>query len=294
MTVFASKDYFSDKTFPFTIQKYTIQPNEVIPSHTHEFFELVFVEAGTAEHVMADARYELRTGDIFVIEPSVYHHYNGTHHQSATVYNVLFHLDFIRDQLQSLFDVSSFVNLFYLSPFLRRTARFVPHLSLSSEESARLIGYLNLLLDEVSEKESGYELACKSLLINLFVFLSRCCTRHSAADHRITVSDSTIDTIMAFIRTNYQSPLTVTHISKSFGMSVSSLLTKFKQQTGTTLLEYKHQVQIREACRSLQSTDDKIITIAHAVGFEDLSFFYRVFRRVTGLTPAQYRSNHQA
>lgn len=290
LTILSSKDFFPSETYPFFIQKYTIRPGEVVPTHAHEFFELVFVESGSAEHVMDQISYELHTGDVFVIEPSVYHEYTASDSQETTVYNVLFHLDFIRSDLQSLLEVSSFVHLFYLTPFLRHTSNFVPYLSLSVEELTLLTQYLDLLLRESREQESGYELASKTLLINTLIFLSRCCEKQPKIAEAIQKPDPTMEMILAFIRDNYQHPLNVKHISTSFGMSVTSLTTKFKQHTGMTVLEYKHQMQINEACHRLTNTDDTILNIAHTVGFDDLSFFYRVFRRMKGMTPAHYRA----
>lgn len=290
LTIFSAKDFLPSEAFPFTIQTYTIQPEEVIPLHTHDFIELVFVASGNATHVIADESYLLKGGDVFVIEPSVYHSYCGSENHATTVYNVLFNLDFIRKDLQSLMDMSSFIHLFYLAPFLRRTSGFVPYLALTPEESARLDNYLKLLLTEVEQQDSGYELASKTLLINTLVFLSRCYEKHHQETQASTRVRSDMETIMAFIRENHDSPLSVRHISKSFGIGVTTLLTKFKQHTGMTVLEYKHQIQIQEACQQLINTDDKILSIAQSVGFDDLSFFYRVFRRVTGMTPKQYRS----
>lgn len=291
LSVFSSKDYFPSESFSFIIRQYTIQPKEIIPLHTHEFFELVFVKSGNAEHVMANQTYRLQAGDVFVVEPSVYHSYNGSEDEETQVYNVLFHLDVIRRDLESLMQISSFISMFYLTPFLRRTSNFVPYLSLTSDEAVQLVGYLDLLMTELHEQDSGFELAAKTLLMYTLIFLSRCYERHIDSTHAMPHHDPDMDTIMAFIRENHRVPLSVKQISLSFGMSLTTLITKFKQYTGMTVLEYKHQLQVQEACSLLTHTNDKILAIAHAVGFDDLSFFYRIFRRMTGMTPAQYRKS---
>lgn len=289
MTILSSHEYLPDATFPFTISRYVISANEVISEHSHEFVELVFVESGNALHMLAGQSFSVAPGDVFVIEPSVYHSYQGSGSGPTAVYNVLFSTEFIQNDLRSLMDISSFVDLFYLAPFLRRTQGFVARASLTEAESSRLLRYLADLLNEINEKESGYQLASKTLLIHMLIFLSRCYEKRNQRESRAHRMDPSMATIMAFVRDNYTSPLRVNHISHLFGIGTSTLLTRFKEHTGMTLLQYKHQIQIQEACRLLAETEERITDISQTVGFDDLSFFYRIFRRKMGLSPGKYR-----
>ncbi len=291
MTILSSHEYLPDATFPFTISRYVISANEVISEHSHEFVELVFVESGNALHRLAGQSFSVAPGDVFVIEPAVYHSYQGSGSGPTVVYNVLFSTEFIQNDLRSLMDISSFVDLFYLAPFLRRTQGFVARASLTETESSRLLRYLADLLAEITDQESGYQLASKTVLIHMLIFLSRCYEKQSQGERRAQRDrmDPSMETIMAFVRDNHTSPLRVKHISHLFGIGTSTLLTRFKEHTGMTLLQYKHQIQIQEACRLLAETEERIADISQAVGFDDLSFFYRIFRRKTGLSPGKYR-----
>jgi AraC-like DNA-binding protein len=77
--------------------------------------------------------------------------------------------------------------------------------------------------------------------------------------------------------------------SRMCGMSVATFTMKFKQFTGLTFIEYKHEAQIRHACRLLRQTDLKIMAVAHEAGFDDVGFFHKVFRKKMGMTPSRYR-----
>jgi transcriptional regulator GlxA family with amidase domain len=68
-----------------------------------------------------------------------------------------------------------------------------------------------------------------------------------------------------------------------------TLKRRFKQATGLALIDYVQNLRIEEAKRLLESSDQSVDEICFAVGYEDPSFFRRLFRRRTGLAPARYR-----
>ncbi len=68
-----------------------------------------------------------------------------------------------------------------------------------------------------------------------------------------------------------------------------TLKRRFRQATGSTLIDYLQNLRIEEAKRMLEEGGVSIEAIGHAVGYEDMSFFRRLFRRRTSLTPSQYR-----
>lgn len=68
-----------------------------------------------------------------------------------------------------------------------------------------------------------------------------------------------------------------------------TLKRRFKQATGTTLIDYLQNLRIEEAKRLLEQGEMPVDEISFAVGYEDASFFRRIFKRRTSLTPREYR-----
>ncbi|MCF2941311.1 AraC family transcriptional regulator [Paenibacillus alkaliterrae] len=64
----------------------------------------------------------------------------------------------------------------------------------------------------------------------------------------------------------------------------------FRKQVGMSYITYLHNLRIDAACRMMKSSLDSIPSIASAVGYLDMKFFRRLFKRKTGLTPGQYRT----
>lgn len=94
---------------------------------------------------------------------------------------------------------------------------------------------------------------------------------------------------MLYISDHFNTPLTLEEVAAHVHLHPSYFSTLFKNSTGSAFKEYLNMVQIEESKRLLANTDFSIIDIAVATGFEDQSYFSKVFKKYTGLTPKQYR-----
>lgn len=92
-----------------------------------------------------------------------------------------------------------------------------------------------------------------------------------------------------YISKNFPRPLALEEVAGHVHLNPSYFSTLFKQSTGSSFKEYLNMVRIEESKRLLSNTDYSIIDIALATGFEDQSYFSKVFKKYTGLTPKQYR-----
>ncbi|SRR5690606_21567847 len=103
------------------------------------------------------------------------------------------------------------------------------------------------------------------------------------------VDDAVIAECQAWIAQHYDHDAPVAAMACLSGLSERSFKRRFARATGMAPLEYVHTVRLEEAKHSLETTDLPVEAIAQAAGYEDGSFFGRLFRRKVGLTPAQYR-----
>ncbi|MDO4602443.1 MAG: PocR ligand-binding domain-containing protein [Eubacteriales bacterium] len=92
-----------------------------------------------------------------------------------------------------------------------------------------------------------------------------------------------------YISHNFSRNLTLDEVADHVHLNPAYFSTLFKQSTGSSFKEYLNMVRIEESKRLLSNTDYSIIDISLATGFEDQSYFSKVFKKYTGLTPKQYR-----
>lgn len=101
--------------------------------------------------------------------------------------------------------------------------------------------------------------------------------------------DATIARCQEWVAMNYDQDAPVAAMANLSGLPERSFKRRFQQATGMSPMEYVHTVRLEEAKHVLETSDMPIEAVANEVGYEDGSFFGRLFRRKVGLTPALYR-----
>ena len=104
-----------------------------------------------------------------------------------------------------------------------------------------------------------------------------------------TKNNEIIKKAIRYISKNFTSNLTLDDVAEHVHLNPAYFSTLFKQSTGSSFKEYLNMVRIEESKRLLSNTENSIIDISMAVGFMDQSYFSKVFKKYTGLTPKQYR-----
>ncbi|ULT57004.1 AraC family transcriptional regulator [Neobacillus drentensis] len=92
-----------------------------------------------------------------------------------------------------------------------------------------------------------------------------------------------------YIHSNLGQTLTLKEIAASIHVHPSHLSRKFKQDTGKSIIDYVNQKRVEEAMLHLQTGTAAVTDIALIVGYNDLNYFTRVFKKVTGQTPSEYK-----
>jgi transcriptional regulator GlxA family with amidase domain len=111
----------------------------------------------------------------------------------------------------------------------------------------------------------------------------------SAMTHRSQLEDRIVAESVTWIEANYATPNPVAAMTQRSGLTPRTFARRFLVATGRRPIDYVHALRIEGARDRLESGDDPVDDIGFAVGYADPTFFRRLFKRVTGLTPAAYR-----
>lgn len=96
--------------------------------------------------------------------------------------------------------------------------------------------------------------------------------------------------IRDYIEANYMKDLSIQEMAGQMGYSEVYFCKLFKQYFGQSFVTYLTDFRIREACRLLREEDANVRRIGNAVGYPDANYFTKVFRRIMGVTPSEYRA----
>ncbi|RUX50857.1 helix-turn-helix domain-containing protein, partial [Mesorhizobium sp. M7A.F.Ca.US.014.04.1.1] len=101
--------------------------------------------------------------------------------------------------------------------------------------------------------------------------------------------DAVINRCQKWAEGNYRTPSPVAAMTKLSGLSERSFVRRFAKATAMKAIDYIHALRLEQAKQMLETGDLPVEAVASEVGYEDASFFGRLFRRKVGVTPAQYR-----
>ncbi|MDT0548099.1 MULTISPECIES: helix-turn-helix domain-containing protein [Streptomyces] len=108
-------------------------------------------------------------------------------------------------------------------------------------------------------------------------------------DHTPAPAGSALEPVLAWIRDNLAGPLTLDQIAAHAGISTRTLIRRFRDQTGTTPLQWLHRARIRQAQHLLETTQHSVERIGAQVGFGSPTAFRDRFKRTAGVSPHTYR-----
>lgn len=136
---------------------------------------------------------------------------------------------------------------------------------------------------------AGPEEAMQVARINLMELSATSPVAYASLTHGAQSSDPVISRCQQWVAMHYQVESPVTQMVALSGLPERTFKRRFARATGMSPLEYVHVLRLEEAKQMLEASDAPIEAIAFEVGYQDTSFFGRLFRRKVALSPAQYR-----
>jgi AraC-like DNA-binding protein len=97
-----------------------------------------------------------------------------------------------------------------------------------------------------------------------------------------------------YIEEHGREELSLTKVAKIVNMNANHLSENFKQVTGVNFVQYVARARFATACDLLRSRNSRISEVAFAAGFQSLSQFNRVFKRLSGISPTRYRATKRS
>ncbi|MBQ8526368.1 MAG: helix-turn-helix transcriptional regulator [Clostridia bacterium] len=235
--------------------------------HEHSFFEVHFVLSGNIEYSTDKDTYTVCEGMGFISAPEIPH----------TITD-------ISENLIKLSLTFQPENDSFLYRELSRLRAF------SFEITPRMLSCFEDIIDETDKKSVFSMPIIKSRIFDLICSLSRVANiREEQADIAVNTENMRISKIKQYIRDNKGTFFTCTEIANHFHFNPKYLNRIFKEETGSTLLEYIHREKIRNAEELLRSENVPLERISKQLGFANEYYFNSFFRRCTGMTPGLYR-----
>lgn len=164
------------------------------------------------------------------------------------------------------------------------------------ESFGQIQSALTMLAREAAEPQLGSEIIIQNLLDITFSFILRKIVETKSAKPKTwshAVQNDSVKKAIELMHANVGQDWTLDELAKAVGVSRAGLAQKFKKHLGDTPLHYLTVIRMQKARALLSATNDNIETIAEAVGYSDAFSFSKVFKRMTGVPPREFRHKDQ-
>lgn len=254
------------------------------PKHTHNYIEITYMVNGKTTHYIDDEKIELKKGDLLFLNQHATQEILICDKDDIAV-NFIILPEFFNETFTMLGQEENALRSFIIS-CLTKNNTGSNYLYYNSEDNIPIQNLLenliwNLLEDEPN-KRSINQLTMALLFINLINHSDKIKTSNNSFEQSITLK------MLSYIDTHYPDA-SLSDFSIQNGFDVYTLSRIIKKQTGLTFKKILEDKRLNQACFLLNNTPLTIKEIALNVGYENISFFYRLFKRNYGISPRDYR-----
>jgi AraC-like DNA-binding protein/quercetin dioxygenase-like cupin family protein len=262
-----------------------------VPEHGHSYYEMMYVYSGSITHYINGDRIVLEKGSICLLDTKVKHSTEICGESDVAV-------NFILNR--ELFDTAFFVrikenSLFsdFIANSIYKSDSFGRYLVIHTGDNRHVQDLAASIMSEYYDPDICSEGTIVSLIPVLFNELFRA-WRDKGGKKLLLEPDGTsnIWRILRFIETNYMAA-TLKTTAHRFGYAPNYLSTLLVRITGKSFTEIRHGACLEQASLMLINSDIPIGEIAQKVGFTNVSFFYSLFHRNFGMTPAEFRDKNK-
>lgn len=291
--IYKLQDYTAHH-FPFQL-RIRDQKNFDSRVHAHDQFQVCYVRKGMCKNRVGGNEAVLVKGDLFSIPPFLEHSVSLIAGQEIELVQIDFSPSFIHESMQDLSEMNSFIDFTYVQPILASGDRLLPKLNISPANQLKVDALLTSMQTELNEKDEGYALAIRADLLHLLIIAGRefrNFVQNKKEGSIVRVHRKAVFDALEYIKHNYRDEIKLDAIAAIATMAPSYFSHMFKFIMGVTLTDYLNQLRIHKAMELLKETDLSVTEIHLFVGFNHSGHFTRMFKKLNGITPMQYRKQH--
>lgn len=237
--------------------------------HTHEYMELFYIIGGTGRFLIEDQEHQVKVNDIVIINPNVSH--------GETSINA-----------QSLEYIVLGIGGIELAAGKNSSGHFC---ILDHSNSTEISGCLWNILREMEQKNTGFQDVCQACMEMLVIRLMRTTDLSVSAEPQLTTGNRQCAAVKRYIDQHFKEALSLGQLAEKAHMDKYYLAHTFKEEYGTSPINYMITRRIVESKYLLAETDLSLSQIAQLLGFSSPSYFSQAFRKNQGLSPIDYRKS---
>lgn len=267
----------------FPIQKYITRLTEeypVVTTHWHEEAELTLITKGWAIYQIDLVEYEVKEGDMIFIPPLLLHSVTLEGNQEYCSETYVFHMNFLGGNATDVCSTR------YLTPIMNQEYIVPYQITRNHPVYASLHKCFRQIAPLYDEEVAGYELALKSLLLQAVFLLLQYSEKKDLDDSRS--SSDKLKSVLDYIELHYAEQISISELAKLCFFSEYHFMRFFKKHMSMTCVEYINNLRLEKSVEQFEQGNTSIMDVSLSVGFHNLSYFHRAFKRKYQVTPLSF------
>ena len=242
-----------------------IEEKKINP-HKHSFLEIMFIDNGSGTIEIDGIPYHAIKDDIVIYSP------NKMHKEYSDPDNVMHALFFgakFTESLKHMMDSSN-----------------PPYIIHTKEESSSFLKLFKMLINESKNIGKPYSDKITNCIVKTIILKI---LQMSSSEKEVTRSDDFVREVQNYLDEHYLEDINLDEYYKTLPFSKYYIARLVKSYLGVTPISYITSKRMEKARMLLNTTDMKIMDIANEVGYKDIYYFTKVFKKEIGVSPSAYR-----
>ena len=263
-------------------------PRQVdVPLHDHSFLELTYILKGTVRHVLDGQVTLLQPGDYFIVDYGSRHSYQSVEKEGFFNIDCLFLPELLDPVLKGTKSLRALLEHYLLHFNFQALVQNPSHM-VFHDDSGRILELIRRMEEETQKREAGYTEIIRCYLVELMLL-----TMRKMDDAQVAATGPNISAfITAYVAEHYMEPLVLQELADRLNYSLPYVSKKFKEDTGISFVHYLQNYRVMQGCRLLSNSKCSLEEITRMVGYHDVKFFSTLLKRMTGLSPTDFRRQH--
>lgn len=264
------------------ITKHYQQINFTSPRHYHNEYEIAYIENSKGKLFVGNTIINFNSGDLFLFAPNLVHAFKNSDKRSPEAKNAKATIIWFKPD-------------FFGNDFLEREeAKGLTNLLFNAEEGIQFICPDPIVVSCILKLSEKRGLEGIIDLISILDHLTSCkdfklLSLKHYKKHYYNLKEGRLYEIIEYIEKNYANESAFRNAIKMTKMSESAFSRYFKHKTEMTFTKYMNDIKIMNVQKLLIETNLKILDICYQCGFNNLTYFNRLFKKVNGITPKHFR-----
>ena len=288
---YEEKEKHGTAQFPVGLHKleYPADTDVMFYVHWHQEFEFLVLTEGKVLFTIEDRKYVMNPEDIVFINSNYLHMAKNICGGVCSFYAIDFSYHVLNEDIHSVFSKK------FIRPILNDKYVFPEFMPVSEDEDKCWQKDIRNYLHEIGEcpehELEPFELMIRSRILAIWDILDKNCVRAQKDNDIESRYSERLEPVISYIKENYAYEITLGELAAILPMSEGQFSRVFKQTMKLSPIQYLMRYRILQSCKLLQDTEKKIGEIANLSGFNNISYFNRVFLNTIGCTPKEYREN---